>query len=706
MGAATYSFKGTADMSQHNQQIKKAKEEVTKYKDEVEKAQKETTKLNNTDFSGAYASQRKLQRTVRNTTTAMEGLSGNMMGAIKKFGPYAAAAAAGFGLVIKSAQSAAKYSDEIADNINGMTAGLDAMFNRLSYSLATLDFSNFISQLSTAYTNARNLYNAMDSLQTFNIINGDKISELETQLEEARYDARTGKTGAKERVKQLEDELEQAYKDAIPYIRDAKDKAMKEALAWDTGPTGDDYKYAGRIDEMWDMATKYKTWNNDDLDQRVKWIKRELKEVTNDEYSNPAYWIGNSEIKEAVRTLELELKAIERAKNMTDRQLTNVYSQVDSERAIRRRMAEMRRRDLRYTGEGAGSGSTKNEPDWKTGSIAEAEAKIKELQDKLQNIPMSIEDQQGVFKEIKEWTNKKAMLELQLTINQGEGFFGGEMKKEFDEALKSGDVESFAKAMCDAIDKVIKNYSDWSLMESLLLPNAEMEESAREAFENINKYIEEEAAKMAEEIKQHYSDMGDIVSFTTGTMSESMRTFADVQAYAFDAISENATEAERKQFQLSQAYLKGTATIIDSVGQAIPAILSLVSAYEAEALAAGTAGAAKLPFPANIGAIATVVGSILSVITAIASMVSASKRFAGGGIFKGSGPMIGDMHFARVNPGEMILNDRQQANLFRMVNQGGGNGESVLGGNVEFHISGTELVGVLGNYDRQRRRVS
>jgi hypothetical protein len=67
-------------------------------------------------------------------------------------------------------------------------------------------------------------------------------------------------------------------------------------------------------------------------------------------------------------------------------------------------------------------------------------------------------------------------------------------------------------------------------------------------------------------------------------------------------------------------------------------------------------------------------------------------KFAEGGIVGGTS-YSGDKLFAMVNSGEMILNKRQQGNLANML--GGG-------GQVEFHISGDSLVGVLNN--RQNKR--
>lgn len=87
----------------------------------------------------------------------------------------------------------------------------------------------------------------------------------------------------------------------------------------------------------------------------------------------------------------------------------------------------------------------------------------------------------------------------------------------------------------------------------------------------------------------------------------------------------------------------------------------------------------------------------------LATMVSTIQGFAEGGII-GSGSNHGDMQLARVNSGEMILNNTQQARLFDLLD----GGASMVGygsRNVEFKISGQNLVGTLRNYNNKMNKV-
>ncbi len=79
-----------------------------------------------------------------------------------------------------------------------------------------------------------------------------------------------------------------------------------------------------------------------------------------------------------------------------------------------------------------------------------------------------------------------------------------------------------------------------------------------------------------------------------------------------------------------------------------------------ESIAEATASGAKLPFPANLAAIAAGVAAVVGALSMIGC-------FATGGIVGGASP-TGDKLIARVNSGEMILNHRQQKRLFDMLN--------------------------------------
>lgn len=149
------------------------------------------------------------------------------------------------------------------------------------------------------------------------------------------------------------------------------------------------------------------------------------------------------------------------------------------------------------------------------------------------------------------------------------------------------------------------------------------------------------------------------------------------------------------------AVLNGLGSIAGSIAEAVPAIMSLVGAKSAEALATGMTEATKIGFPQNIPAIATTVAAIMAVIGTIASVAGS---FAEGGIISG-GSQIGDQMVAKVNSGEMIINGKQQQNLWKAISTGN------LGGNTENQISvsnvrvkGSDLYLALKNYSKVKSK--
>lgn len=86
-------------------------------------------------------------------------------------------------------------------------------------------------------------------------------------------------------------------------------------------------------------------------------------------------------------------------------------------------------------------------------------------------------------------------------------------------------------------------------------------------------------------------------------------------------------------------------------------------------------------------------------IAAAATIISTIKGFSSGGIV-GEGNTIGDNTLIRVNKNEMVLNTRQQAHLFDILNGGNNNTMNGRGGEVTFKIRGCDLYGSLSNYSK------
>lgn len=164
---------------------------------------------------------------------------------------------------------------------------------------------------------------------------------------------------------------------------------------------------------------------------------------------------------------------------------------------------------------------------------------------------------------------------------------------------------------------------------------------------------------------------------------EGLNTVLSSTVFLFNSLGSAIEDTGDKSSQNAIEMMNIFSAIAEGAMNVIPALQALTAAE-------GASEAAKTPWPANIAAIISIVATVASVFTSIKQMKN--NKFAEGGIVGGTS-YSGDKLFAMVNSGEMILNKRQQGNLANMI--GGG-------GQVEFHISGDSLVGVLNN--RQNKR--
>lgn len=232
-----------------------------------------------------------------------------------------------------------------------------------------------------------------------------------------------------------------------------------------------------------------------------------------------------------------------------------------------------------------------------------------------------------------------------------------------------------------------------------------------ESQEELDK-LEQKIDKTAKKVKKEanfdtalntFSDLGNIASNidSIGTAFENVKN--PLQAFAvtmqtlttlmqtYKTITELVTGAQN----LFAASTTAAATAdTAATGVEVANSTAKTSAASGEAIANATASGAKLPFPANIAAIAAGVAAVIAALAAI------SGGFATGGIVGGSGASttMGDNTLIRVNRGEMVLNNRQQARLFKMLDGGLSLNTTTTGGTVDFRISGSNLYGSLKNY--------
>ena len=152
---------------------------------------------------------------------------------------------------------------------------------------------------------------------------------------------------------------------------------------------------------------------------------------------------------------------------------------------------------------------------------------------------------------------------------------------------------------------------------------------------------------------------------------------------------ESATKIGMLQAE-DTAAMKNAATVVAAEQMKEAAIEKTTGKQAAEAVVGAASSVASTP----------IIGPVLAgaaVAAMIALMAKAMGAFANGGIVGGNSTH-GDHNIIRANSGELILTKGQQATLFNAIKSG-----NLGGGNVEFKIKGSDLIGTMKNYQSKIR---
>ncbi len=280
------------------------------------------------------------------------------------------------------------------------------------------------------------------------------------------------------------------------------------------------------------------------------------------------------------------------------------------------------------------------------------EQKIEAIKTEMEILEMKTKQAMGIF------VSGDEISKLESKINDLENYFGslGDKGKESFEK-----VENAAKNLANVMTNEIKPINLKTVLE---LPKVD-EEKINEIGRNV-------ADKIMENYKQQIEQQQE--------QDDALQSLGD----SFETLGGKINEWAGENTAAGDAMIAMSRMI--------------VFAKQAEALASAIASAASVPWPANIPAIASAVATITSMFASI-------PKFANGGIFTGGNSYVGDKNLARLNKGEMILNNMQQSRLWRMLDSPMMATPTTTSGNVEFRIQGQQLVGLLKNYDNKMSKI-
>lgn len=573
-------------------------------------------------------------------------LKGGMMALAGTLG-VAMGASEAFNTAVRSSQATSDAFDKTLAQAKG---GVDFFFQ----SIATGDFSNFLTGLDDAIRRGGQLALALDVL-------GDRIagwddtsSEITMKIAANRADIQDETTTTEERERLLEKQAElinELEETAAIVNKDQEEAILRtvESIANIDNVT---------MEEVTGYLQKTSLGINRELDEYIKEVDR-LKRISKETIDTSTIvgdsMVTSSRSTQAAEDAKEELRVLREKNALLDReyQINNLVMDLQRQgivadrNQIRQRnvmIAGMKRqlsRDMRRDFSGAGSGGDGGD-DIIPGSLKDIAAQIKDANDALLNATTE-EVRRTWAATIKELEARKLQIEIEYKFTTP-----------------------------GRVDPVGTGVSTSAIIDVSGVPIvAPVEEDTMSSFETYMSILAD-AQRQNEQFTMSAYAMGDALYAMAG-----------------------ATEGS------ASAWLSWGANILGSIGTAIPAIMALTTVQAASATtAAADAGAKAASSVAGIPVVGPIlaVGAVASIIAALMSI----PKFEHGGIVGGAS-YSGDNILARVNSGEMILNSSQQGNLFRMIN----NSSSYAPGSRETigKIRQKEIVFMVEQEMRRRSRI-
>jgi hypothetical protein len=347
----------------------------------------------------------------------------------------------------------------------------------------------------------------------------------------------------------------------------------------------------------------------------------------------------------------------------------------------------------------------KVEPKVDPKSLEAAEKALKQLEDKRTKLAFDDPELAEITKDIEYWKKEIEQRKIKLGI---------EVKPTI---TAKGELDQYEKVLNDAVSEAGSKLVMAQLKQEDVNKVLELEDAYQKALQALNAYEQTKTAWLEQPVAasgskalgealrgevqhtiQAYSDaistlQNDLMNnkeswFAMG--SDGASTWDDyiakIQEYKAElaSLQEVYDEAMLTPQEKLQKKLEKTQESINSVGEAVQAAGELFSALgeaadneglQVAGIVAKAVATVALSYAQALASCRTWVDWLafgltgLGTMVAMISQIKSVSKFADGGIVGGNS-RSGDQLYARVNSGEMILNDRQQKNLFNMIDSG------------------------------------
>lgn len=368
--ATDYKTRLTADTSQHDNALKKSASQVYQYKKQTDSAKATLGKL------------------------------------ASKFGPLAAQVGlAGGALAVFT--KALRSTEQGSDALDSTLYTARSSVNKFFQSLTSGSFDGFIGGLSDIVSTAKEAYNALDNLGTLRMWSNARVEQLKAQIAEARVVVNNANSSASDKKKAQQtidlnmqkiqaltgDIVEQTLTAATAKLREiagtskVSDAQLEKYLKmWESGELGTHYAEFTSAHSYQSPYTVVPTEGAPYTMYETKW----------DSESN--------------RILANAMAALMTTK---ESELQQYYDLLTQAAQLQQNTANQQNKANQLTtkGSGSGSGSGVKSPTYEQGSIADIEAQIKALQDRLKNEVLKSSEVMVIQRQIDVLEEKKQLIE-------------------------------------------------------------------------------------------------------------------------------------------------------------------------------------------------------------------------------------------------------------------------------------------------------
>lgn len=363
------------------------------------------------------------------------------------------------------------------------------------------------------------------------------------------------------------------------------------------------------------------------------------------------------------------------------------------------------------------------------GSVKKLQDEIKELQDQLTNKKLDVNARIQIQKnidnlqrEVEDITKGKVSIEIPIKPTLVETGSKEDLRQSYSNAntiiqeiqddFKHGLIGTRKEAVAKVAQingelakislkpiyiHIESNFEKWTKAFKEGLSGLDSVTSTVDSIQTLTQSIED-GANAWEIFKNSVSLVESVLGAVQGVMTavNTIQEIFNITKTHSSAISASETAATTAAATAQQGKAAVDAESIATTTAATVALKAQEAAYLDMAAAAIFAAHASIPF-AGVGIASGLITTMMSAMTAQHAASLALQAFKDGGIVGGSS-YYGDKVIARLNTGEMVLNKRQQTNLFNAIDNGMFEGGTMENANITFKLKGSDIYGSLKNF--------